>query len=419
MIGGCDCTGLVRRYGSPLYLFDEYTLRSQCREFINEFSSRYPDTVVAYASKAFIDKPLAMLLKQEGMGLDTVSGGEISIAQAVGFPAGRIYFHGNNKSISELEMALDGNIGRIVVDNFYELEQLNGLAARKKKKANILLRLNPGVDPHTHKHTTTGILDSKFGFPVGTGQAEHAVRRALTMPHINLHGLHFHLGSPIAETDPYLQGLDVVLKFAAEMKSRYQFEMREMSPGGGFAVRYVTSAEIPTISTYADTIVRKLNSLTSSLSLAKPKLIIEPGRSIVARAGVALYTTGSIKDIPAVRTYVCVDGGMGDNIRPALYDAKYEAILANKASSPNTQQVTIAGRYCESGDILLRNEAMPDIVPGDILAVPVCGAYCIPMSSNYNMVPHPAIVMVNGGKARIMRKKQKYSDLMRYDVINK
>jgi diaminopimelate decarboxylase len=419
LIGGCDCVGLLRRHGSPLYIFDEATVRSQCREYRHEFGIRYKNTAAAYASKAFINKPMAAVMKEEGMGLDVVSGGELAIAQAVDFPAEKIHFHGNNKTPDELKMALDYNIGRIVADNFYELELLNELAGERKIKANILLRLNPSVDPHTHKHTTTGILDSKFGFPIGTGQAEQAVKQALSLKNLKLRGLHFHLGSPITETAPYMQGLNVVLKFAALMKKKHAFEMEELSPGGGFPVKYVSSAELPPVSSYADTIVTGLVSLTGSLGLAKPKLIIEPGRSIVARAGVAVYTTGAIKDIPGVRTYVCVDGGMGDNIRPALYDARYEAVLANKVNAANVRKVTIAGKYCESGDILIRDIDMPEIKSGDVVAIPVCGAYCIPMSSNYNMVPHPAVIMVNEGRARVIRRRQKYADLMKYDVMGK
>lgn len=419
LIGGCDCVGLLRRYGSPLYIFDEATIRSQCREYRHEFGIRYKNTAAAYASKAFINKPMAAIMKEEGMGLDVVSGGELAIAESVDYPAERIHFHGNNKTPDELVMALDYKIGRIVADNFYELELLNELAGERKVKVNILLRLNPSVDPHTHKHTTTGILDSKFGFPIGTGQAEQAVKQALSLKNLKLCGLHFHLGSPITETDPYMQGLSVVLKFAALMKKKHSFEMEELSPGGGFPVKYVSSAELPPVSSYADTIVTNLVSLTGNLGLARPKLIIEPGRSIVARAGVAVYTVGAIKDIPGVRTYVCVDGGMGDNIRPALYDAKYEALLANKVNAVNVKKVTFAGKYCESGDILIRDIDMPDIKSGDTVAIPVCGAYCIPMSSNYNMVPHPAIILVNEGRARIIRRRQKYADLMKYDVMGK
>jgi diaminopimelate decarboxylase len=419
VLGGCDCAALVRKYGSPLYVFDEATIRAQCREYLHEFKTRYKNTTTAYASKAFINKAVAQIVKEEGMGLDTVSGGEISVAQAVGFDPVKVFFHGNNKSEKELNMALDWGLGRIVVDNLNELELLNRLAAARRIKANILLRLNPGIDPHTHRHTTTGILDSKFGLPIGTGQAEEAVKKALLLKNIVLHGLHFHLGSPISETGPYKQGLEVVLKFAAAMKSRHSFTLKEFSPGGGFPVRYTGSDEIPPVAIYADSIVSNLIALTSKLGLPKPRLIIEPGRSIIARSGVAIYTVGSIKDIPSVRTYVCVDGGMGDNIRPALYEAKYEALLANKVNARNTRKITLAGRYCESGDILIRDIAMPEVTAGDLVAIPVCGAYCVPMSSNYNMVPHPPIVMVNEGRSRIIRRRQKYSDLMKYDISGK
>jgi diaminopimelate decarboxylase len=419
IIGGCDCTGLLRRYGSPLYIFDEATIRQQCREYRHEFGIRYKNTVAAYACKALINRPLATLMKEEGMDLDVVSGGELAIAQSVDFPAERVHFHGNNKTPEELKLALDYKIGRIIVDNFYELEMLNDLAGEKKIKVDILLRLNPSVDPHTHKHTTTGILDSKFGFPIGTGQAEQAVIQSMSLKNLKLRGLHFHLGSPVTETEPYMQGLTVVLKFAAQMKKKSRFEMEELSPGGGFPVKYISSAELPPLSRYADTIIRNMVSLTTNLGLAQPKLIIEPGRSIIARAGVAVYTIGAIKDIPGVRKYVCVDGGMGDNIRPALYDAKYEALLANRVNAENVSKVTFAGKYCESGDILIRDIAMPETKPGDVVAIPVCGAYCIPMSSNYNMVPHPAIIMVNEGRARIIRRRQKYADLMKYDIMGK
>lgn len=419
LLAGCDCAGLLKRYGSPLYIFDEATIRSQCREFIHEFGIRYKNTAVAYASKAFINRPIASIMREEGMSLDVVSGGELAVAQSVDFPAERIHFHGNNKTPDELKIALDYNIGRIVADNLYELELLNKLAAEKNIKVDILLRINPSVDPHTHKHTTTGILDSKFGFPIGTGQAEEAVKLALSLKNLRLRGLHFHLGSPITETAPYLQGLKVVLKFASEMKKKFGFEIEELSPGGGFPVRYVSSDEMPPVSDYAGTIISKMVELTANLGLSKPRLIIEPGRSIIARAGIAVYTIGAIKDIPAVRTYVCVDGGMGDNIRPAIYDAKYEAVLANKVNAPCVKKVTIAGKYCESGDILIRDIDMPEITSGDIIAIPVCGAYCIPMSSNYNLVPHPSIIMVNEGRARVIKRRQKYSDLLKYDVMGK
>ena len=417
LIGGCDCVELSKKFGTPLYVFDEDTLRSRCREFKTEFTRRYSDTIIIYASKAFLNLAVANILKEEGLGLDVVSGGELSIAQSVDFPKEKVYFHGNNKTADELKLALDWGIGRIVVDNLHELELLNSLAGKKGDRQNILLRLNPGVDPHTHRHTTTGILDSKFGFPLANGQAETAVSRALAASNLNLIGLHFHLGSPIPDTSPYQAAIRLVFNFAREMKARHDFQLEEFSPGGGFAVRYTADQQTPSIADYAEAITARMIGLVNELGLTRPKLIIEPGRAVVAQAGVALYTVGSIKEIPGVRTYVCVDGGMGDNIRPSLYEARYEVLVANKAGDDESTKVTIAGKYCESGDILARDVSLTSVSAGDIIAIPVSGAYSIPMSSNYNMVPRPAIAMVKDGKARLIRKRETYKDLMRLDVI--
>lgn len=416
LIGGCDCIKLCKKFGTPLYIFDEDTLRSRCREFKAEFTRRYSDTLVLYASKAFLSKALAQLINEEGLGLDVVSGGELSLAQSVDFPREKVFFHGNNKTADELKLALDWKIGRIVIDNFHELELLDSLAGGQRAKQDILLRVNPGVDPHTHRHTTTGIVDSKFGLQLANGQAEEAVAKAISASNLNLLGLHCHLGSPIAETFPYESAIDVVFKLAAELKKRYGFSMREFSCGGGFAVRYTTEQQVSSTADYAEAITGRIGALANELGVARPRLIIEPGRAIVAQAGVALYTVGSIKDIPGVRKYVCVDGGMGDNIRPALYEAKYEALVANKIGAEASTKVTIAGKYCESGDILARDINLPPAAAGDIIAIPVNGAYSIPMSSNYNMVPRPAIVMVKDGEARLIRKRESYKDLLRLDV---
>jgi diaminopimelate decarboxylase len=416
-IGGCDCVELAKKFGTPLYIFDEATLRSRCQEFKTEFTKRYSNTLIIYASKAFLNRALAIIFKEEGLGLDVVSGGELSTAQSVDFPREKVYFHGNNKTADELKLALDWGIGRIVVDNLDELELLNSLARKTGAKQTILLRLNPGVDPHTHRHTTTGILDSKFGFPLATGQAETAVAKAMAASNLNLMGLHFHLGSPIPDTSPYQAAISLVLNFANEMKAKHDFHLEEFSPGGGFAVRYTVNSQAPNIADYAEAITAKITSLVDELGLKRPKLIIEPGRAIVAQAGVALYTVGSAKEIPGVRKYICVDGGMGDNIRPALYEARYEVLVANKVSDDEPTNVTIAGKYCESGDILARDVSMAPVSIGDIVAIPVCGAYSIPMSSNYNMIPRPAIVMVKDGKAHLIRKRESYEDLMRLDLI--
>ncbi len=416
-IGGCDCVELAKKFGTPLYVFDEVTLRSKCQEFKTEFTKRFSNTLIIYASKAFLNQTLATIFKEEGLGLDVVSGGELSVAQSVDFPPQKVYFHGNNKTADELTLALNWEIGRIVVDNFDELELLNSLADKMGVRQIILLRLTPGVDPHTHRHTTTGVLDSKFGFPLATGQAETAVAKAMAASNLNLVGLHFHLGSPVPDASPYQTAINLVLNFAKDMEIKHDFHLAELSPGGGFAVRYTADYQTPSIADYAKAITAKVSSLADELGLTHPKLIIEPGRAIVAQAGVVLYTVGAIKEIPGVRKYICVDGGMGDNIRPALYEAKYDALVANKASDSDSTNVTIAGKYCESGDILARDVSLASVSAGDILAMPVSGAYSIPMSSNYNMVPRPAIVMVKDSKARLIRKRENYKDLMRLDSI--
>jgi diaminopimelate decarboxylase len=307
-------------------------------------------------------------------------------------------------------------VGRIVVDNFYELELLNRLAGEKKMRQDILLRLTPGVDPHTHQHTTTGTIESKFGFPLATGQAEEAVRKALSASNLNLVGFHFHLGSPVSEVQPYELAMELVLRFAREMGKKFGFHLSEFNIGGGFAVSYTVASKVLSVADYARAITGKLNSLISQLRLSRPRLIIEPGRAIVAQAGVALYKVGAIKEIPGIKKYVCVDGGISDNIRPALYGAKYEALVANKASKVEREVVTIAGKACESGDILIKDINLASAHPGDIIAIPVCGAYCIPMSSNYNALPKPAIVMVKEGRGLLIRRRETYEDLIRLDT---
>jgi len=416
-IGGFDVVQLVEEFGTPLYVFDEGTLRAKCKEYKEEFRRRYEDSLVIYACKAFVNRALALLFKEEGLGLDVVSGGELSIARSVDFSLRKVYFHGNNKTLEELNLALELGVGRVVVDNFYELELLERLAGEKGIKQDILFRLNPGVDVHTHHYTTTATLDSKFGLALATGQAEAAVAKATKCTHINLLGFHFHLGSPVRDVLPYQTATDLVLRFAAEMGRKYKFELREFNAGGGFAVQYTLDSPVPAVADYAEAIVSKLISLSRELGLELPRLVVEPGRGVVAQAGVALYRVGAIKDIPKVRKYVCVDGGMGDNIRPALYEAKYETLVANKVLEKETETVTIAGKYCESGDILIRDVSLSWVTAGDIIAVPVSGAYCLAMASNYNAVPKPAIVMVKDGKARLVRRRESYQDIMRLDEI--
>ena len=415
VIGGCDSVELASEFGTPLYVFDEFSLHNKCAEFKTEFGKRYADTEVIYAGKAFINSALARLLEEEGVGLDVVSAGELSIAHSVGFPLDRVYFHGNNKSDEELRLALEWQIGRIVVDNLYELRLLDAIAKETRQKPDILLRLSPGINPHTHKYIATGVIDSKFGFPMAN--AEEAVAQALEASNLSLIGLHFHIGSLIHEVEPYEQATERVLDFAVAMKKRHGFEMRELDIGGGFAIHYTRDMPAPPVSYYAERIVSKVITKCRELGLALPRLVVEPGRAIVGQAGVALYKVGAIKEISGIRCYVSVDGGMGDNIRPALYGAKYEAVVANKMGAEEAEKVTIAGKFCESGDILIKDISLPPLASGDIIAVPSCGAYCLPLASNYNASLRPSVVLVKGGKTRLIRRRETFADLTQCDLV--
>ena len=416
IIGGCDMVDLADEFGTPLYLFDEATLRARCREYREEFGKHYPHSLIIYACKAFINRALAQIFKEEGLGLDVVSGGEIYIARSVDFPMEKVYFHGNNKTRDEIEMALDLGVGRIVVDNFHELSLLAGVVRERGVSQDILLRLSPGIDPHTHQFITTGIIDSKFGFPISSGQAEEAAAQAMSASGLNLIGLHAHLGSLIYEVEPYREAVKVMLRFAAELRDKFGFQLLELNLGGGFAVQYTWDRPAPPVAEYAAAIAATLLETSRELDLTPPLLVVEPGRAIVGRAGIALYRAGAIKDIPGVRKYVSLDGGMADNIRPALYEARYEAFVANKMGEEKAERITLAGKFCESGDILIRDIELPRIEPGDLIAVPVSGAYCLAMASNYNASLKPAVVLVKEGQARLIRRRETYEDLVRLDL---
>jgi diaminopimelate decarboxylase len=415
-IGGCDVAKLAVKFGTPLYIFDEATLRGTCAEFRKEFGRRYADSLVIYAAKAFINRALARIFKQEGLGLDVVSGGELSIAKSADFPKDKVYFHGNNKLREEIELAIGWGIGHIVVDNLHELALVNEVARKAKVSQDILLRLTPGIDAHTHKYVTTGVIDSKFGLPITTGQAEEAIVKALSASNLRLRGLHVHLGSLIFSVEPYQKAIEIVFQFAAEMKQKHGFELREFSPGGGFAVQYTQDTPAPDIAYFAQAISAAIKSKSKEFGLKPPRLIVEPGRAIVGRAGVAIYRVGAIKDIPGIRKYVAVDGGMADNIRPALYGSKYEAIVANKVNQKVLERVNIVGKFCESGDVLVKDAVIPRVIPGDIIAIPVSGAYCLSIASNYNASLKPAIILVKDSKARLIRRRESYNDLMQCDV---
>lgn len=413
-IGGCDVLSLAKAHGTPLYVYDEKTIRSMAQTFVGEFTSRYPKTSVAYASKAFLNLAMAKIANEENLSLDVVSGGEIAVAHAAGFPSNKMYFHGNNKTPQELSEAIDLGVGTIVVDGFQELDILNNIAKSKNANQGIMLRLSPSVDAHTHAHTTTGILDVKFGFSIETGESSIAIKQALDSSNLSLQGIHFHLGSPIFELEPYSNAIDTVFDYLTPFLHQ-GLDLKKFSPGGGFAIGYLQQQLPPSIGGYADVITSMLKTKCDDLGIDYPELIIEPGRSIVGRAGVAIYTVGVTKVIPNVRTYVSLDGGMGDNIRPALYEAQYEAVAANKMSTTHFETVTLAGKYCETGDILVKDVSLPILDSGDLVAIPASGAYCIAMSSNYNMNPRPEIIMVSDGDSRIIKRRETYQDLMALD----
>ena len=415
-IGGCDLGGLAERFGTPLYVYDERTIREICRAYLGEFASRLHSVRVLYAGKAWLSPALIRILVEEGLGVDVVSAGELHVALAGGMPAERIGMHGNAKSREELEFALEAGVGRIIVDNDDELALLDELTRERGLPQAIMLRITPGVDAHTHEKTTTGLRDSKFGFPLPSGQAAAAVERALAAPNLDLTGLHIHLGSPIYETAPYEQGIAVAAAFAAEMRERHRFEWREFSPGGGFAIGYSGDRLPPAIPDYAEAVSGALRAACEDHGLPLPEVHIEPGRSIVGRAGLALYRVTARKRIPGLRDYLAVDGGMADNIRPAMYDSKYEALAPERISEPPSMTATIAGKFCESGDILVRDAQLPDIAPGDLIAIPASGAYQIAMESNYNLALRPAVAMVHAGEPRLIRRRQTLDDLLSLEL---
>ncbi len=416
-IGGLDAVKLARTQGTPLYVFDESELREAARRYRSALDAHYPgESSIIYASKAFSNVALFSLLAEEGVGFDVVSGGELATTQAAGVDPANVHFHGNNKSAEELERAVESGIGAIVVDNLHELSLLESILERLGRTQQVSFRVSPGVDPHTHAHTTTGVLDSKFGLAIQTGQAEEAIARAMQSSRLDVAGLHFHLGSPIFELEPYEEAVQITMEFAAQMRDKYGFSLRMFSPGGGFAVNYLTTDEAPIADTYISTISKAIIQGCDVHGLELPAISIEPGRSMVGTAGVALYTVGATKLLPDIRTYVSVDGGMGDNIRPAIYGSEYEAVLASRMGDAEEITVTIAGKYCESGDILVRDCTLPTPAAGDILAIPVSGAYCIAMSSTYNANPRPEVVLVSNGEARTIRRRETFEDLMRLDV---
>ncbi|HEY3368202.1 MAG TPA: diaminopimelate decarboxylase [Symbiobacteriaceae bacterium] len=417
-IGGVDVVDLGREFGTPLYIMDEQLIRQNCRAYVSAFKNHYPNFEVAYASKAFLCAAMVALVEQEGMSLDVVSGGEIATALKANFPMNRTYFHGNNKTVEEIQLALTSGVGRIIVDSVHELELLEKVAASFGVTADIYFRLTPGVSAHTHHYISTGQLDSKFGIPIETGAAMDAVKRALGLEHVVLKGFHCHIGSQIFDLEGYRIAASVMLKFAAKVREETGFTSLELNLGGGLGVRY-TEADTPTTpGVLVKTLAGAVKTLTAELGLPEPRLIVEPGRSIVGEAGTTLYTIGTLKEIPGIYTYISVDGGMGDNIRPALYQAEYESVVANKLNEPADKICTVAGRYCESGDKLIIDAKLAhSVTAGDLLAVFTTGAYNYSMASHYNRYPKPGVVFVKDGQADLVVRRERFEEMAALDLV--
>ena len=414
-LGGCDAVELAEKYNTPLYVIDEKTLRTICADYKKAFE-KYPKTNIMYASKALCTSAITAILADEGLGFDVVSGGEIYTVHNAGADMSKVLFNGNNKSFEELNLAIDLGVGRISVDNFYELALLNTIAQSKNKIVNILLRITPGIECHTHQYIQTGHLDSKFGFDLT--QIDNAVELILNeYENLKLHGLHAHIGSQIFETSIYADEIDILCKELARLDKKFGIVLDEMNIGGGLGVKYTDSDVPPSTYEIGEIIVDSLNKSISKYGIEPPVIFLEPGRSIISMAGVTLYTIGSSKQVPHGRKFVSIDGGMSDNPRPSLYQAKYYAQVANKKETDETEQVTIGGRFCESGDILIENITLPKLDEGDILCVYNTGAYNYSMASNYNRVEKPAMVLVNDGVSEVIVKRETLDDLIRCDVI--
>lgn len=418
-IGGCDTVELAKQYGTPLFVYDEELIREKCRSYIKAFEKTEFSFQVAYASKAFMSMAMCQLCEEENLSLDVVSGGELYTALKAGFPPQRIHFHGNNKTLEEMEMAMDAKIGCFVVDNFYELEVLHEMAVKKEQEVSILLRLTPGIEAHTHDYISTGQDDSKFGFTVSNGTALQAIKLALSKSNYRLLGIHSHIGSQIFETTGFVGAVQVLGEFLINVRKETGYAVKVLNLGGGFGIRYTAEDDPLPAEQYIAEITAEVGRQFKEMDYPLPEIWIEPGRSIVGEAGTTLYRIGSIKEIPGIRTYVAVDGGMTDNIRPALYGSKYEVMLANRANDAKEQEVSIAGKCCESGDMLVWDALIPKAESGDILAVSCTGAYGYAMASNYNRIPRPAVVFVRDGASKLVIERESYEDLVKNDQMLK
>lgn len=415
-IGGVDTVELAKQYGTPLFVYDIALFRERARGFIDTFKKENVRAQVAYASKAFSTVAIYQVAKQEGLSVDVVSGGELYTALKAGFPTEKIHFHGNNKSVEELTYALDSKIGCIVIDNFYEIELLKQLTTARQQKMAVLIRVTPGVEAHTHDFITTGQADSKFGFDLSNGQADEAFKALYDHDYLELKGMHCHIGSQIFDTEAFSLAAKKVVDKMAEWKKDYNFEATVLNLGGGFGIRYTEEDTPLEPAVYVDDMIKAVKKEAAEFGIELPEIWIEPGRSLVGDAGTTLYTVGSHKTVPNVREYIAIDGGMSDNIRPALYEAKYEAVLANRATAALEKTYTVAGKLCESGDKIIEDIELPSVETGDILATFCTGAYGYSMASNYNRVGRPAVVFVEDGKHQLVVKRESYEDLTKLDV---
>ncbi|OEH93584.1 diaminopimelate decarboxylase [Bacillus solimangrovi] len=415
-IGGVDVIELTKEYGTPLIAYDTALIRERMRSFKQTFEKHGITAQVAYASKAFSCKAMIQLVAQEGLSLDVVSAGELYTAVQAGFPVKKIHFHGNNKSIEEIRMGVEAGIGCFVTDNFYEISLLEQVSKEKGVKIPVLLRITPGIEAHTHDYILTGHEDSKFGFDLGSGQVEGAIQAVKDSEHIELLGVHCHIGSQIFESTGFVMAAEKIY----EAMNRWYHEMdyipKVMNLGGGFGIRYTDEDDPLLPNQYIEEIIQAVKAKSEQFGLPVPEIWIEPGRSIVGDAGTTLYSVGSTKEIPNVRKYVAVDGGMSDNLRPALYQAKYDAALANRMNDEREELVSIAGKCCESGDMLIWDVELPKVKGDDVLAVFCTGAYGYSMANNYNRIPRPAVVFVENGVAKLVIKRESYEDLVRYDL---
>ncbi len=417
-IGGADVVALAKKYGTPLYLMDEDKIRRTCKEYFCAMKEAFGEKfTVNYASKAFSTKAIYKIIDEEGLSADVVSGGELFTALSAGFPAKKISFHGNNKTRDEIVFALKSDIKQFIVDNIEELEVISEEAKKLSKTANISFRIKPGVDAHTHDFVKTGQIDSKFGVALENGEAFEIIKTALNMENVSLIGLHCHIGSQIFDAEPFSHAAEVMLSFIAKIKNELGFEIQELDLGGGFGVKYVDNDDPKSISESVLSFAEIVKRECARLGISQPHISIEPGRSIVADAGITVYTVGSVKEIKGIRTYVAVDGGMTDNPRYALYGSEYTMLLPERPLEKKTERYTVAGRNCESGDLLGENIALPKVSAGEYLAVLTTGAYNYSMASNYNRVPRPPVVIVKNGEDRVVVKRESYEDLVANDLV--